>query len=715
MENPLIQKQAEEIKYFFYSQAFADGFRISLAILLPSLAGLYFDSFQIGLTISLGAMCVSLSDTPGPATQRRNGMVLSSLFAFLMAMITGFAKVNIYTLGVEIILAAFFFSMFNVYGSRAASIGNSGILVMIFTMDVSLSPGEVPTHSFLILSGSLFYTSLSLLLTVLRPYRISQRVLGDCLMEIANYLSIKADFYNTSTNLDTNYQRSVAQQIVVHEKQEVVREFLFKTRQIVEETTSEGRRLVFAFVEAVDLFENVTASYYDYDRLRIQFGNSGALQLVSETLKKGAGELNAIGFAIQANTGFKQSFNYEEEVNRLKQKIDIIAPREQPSALILRKILVSVRRFFNDLSSLKQYFQRDITAKEPTLDSSRFVSHQSLDPKIFWNNFSLQSFAFRHSLRVCIACLAGFIVAKLIAYGHHSYWILMTIAFMLKPAFSLTKQRNIQRIIGTFVGGAIGVAILLFIHDKTIHFIIMIIFMIATYSFMRIRYLVTVICTTPYILILFSFLGGEFKQVLEERLLDTGIGCAIAFLAGYLLFPSWEAHQLEKDMRGMVRANANYLDKIIEALSGCKVNMLEYKLSRKDVYLNSANLAAAFQRMLSEPKSKQRSEKEIHQFVVLNHILFSNIANLSSNVIGKDVRPHPQELVVIGRKALHKLNEIRKSLGDQPIQETDLLKKSTAIAKAESPDDILLKEQLNFISNLATELDKIATIIVARY
>ena len=455
-----MQHQAREIRYFFYSQAFADGFRTSFAILLPALLGLYFNFFQIGLTISLGCMSVSLTDAPGPVIHKRNGMLFCSAFIFIVAILTGFARLNIYTLGLEIIVTSFFFSMFNVYGTRAASVGNSGILIMILTMDSSLTPSQVLPHALLILAGGIFYTVLSLLLHALRPYRISQRTLGDSLREIATYLSIKTDFYDESTDLDANYKRLVDQQIIVHEKQEAVRELLFKSRQIVEETTAEGRRLVFVFAEAVDLFEDITASYYDYALLRKQFAGTGALQMINKTLKKATAELDAIGFAIQSNTNFHPSFDYTEELNDLKKKIDDIIPKGEANALVLRKILVNIRKLFTDLNNISQYFQKDITVKRTRLDSSRFVSHQPLDPKITWDNFSFQSSTFRHALRVCIACIAGFIVAKLIDYGHHSYWVLLTIAFILKPAFSLTKQRNIQRIIGTFIGGAIGVIIL---------------------------------------------------------------------------------------------------------------------------------------------------------------------------------------------------------------------------------------------------------------
>ncbi len=469
---------------------------------------------------------------------------------------------------------------------------------------------------------------------------------------------------------------------------------------------------MFVFTEAVDLFEDITAAYYDYALLRKQFAGTSALQLINKTLKKATAELDAIGFAIQSNTNFNPSFDYTEELNDLKKKIDDIIPNGEANALVLRKILVNIRKLFTDLNNIIQYFQKDITVLRTRLDSSRFVSHQPLDPKIIWDNFSLKSSTFRHALRVCIACIAGFIVAKLIDYGHHSYWVLLTIAFILKPAFSLTKQRNIQRIIGTFIGGAIGAIILTLTQDKTIHFVFLVLFMLGTYSFMRIKYLVMVICTTPYILILFSFLGGEYKSVIEERLLDTAIGCVIAFSASYFLFPSWEAGQLKKDMQGIVRANSNYLQKIVEALSGYGINMLDYKLARKDVYLNSANLSATFQRMLSEPKSKQGAEKDIHQFVVLNHILFSNTANLSAAVFSKEKRAYPPGIIVPGRKALNKLNEVRKKLGDETSITSEALKKSLPPEQIETADDLLIKEQLNFIYNLANDLEKTTNAII---
>ena len=707
---PLANTNVTEVRHFFYTQAFADGVRATFAILLPALLGSYLGYFEAGLTVALGAMVVSLTDAPGPIIHKRNGMLAAAIVAFMVAILTGLAHANPYLLGVQVAVVTFFFSMFVVYGARATAVGNTGILVMILTMDRNIELHQVLPHALLVLGGAVFYLLFSLTLYRLRPYRNAQRALGDCIREVAAYLSVKADFYNTATNLDDNYNRMVAQQIVVNEKQDLVREVFFKTRQIVEESTNESRKLVFTFVETVDLFEDITAAYYDYRSLRDLFGDTGALNIVHESLKKIVAEINAVGVAIQSNTSFKKSFDYDEEVRRIKAQIDAVNVETQSSKLVLRKIVVNIRNLLTDLSNIEQYFETGIKRKRSGVDHSHFISHQSLDPKIFWNNLNFESSGFRHAIRVCLACVIGYLITKIFHYGSHSYWILLTIAFIIKPAFSLTKERNIQRIIGTVGGGVIGVGVLLLVDNKTALFIIMVMCMIATYSFMRINYLAMVMFTTPYILILFSFLGTAFKQVAGERLLDTLIGCAIAFPISYLLFPNWESQQLKTNMQNIVKANALYLQKLIEALAGEKISLLEYKIARKEVYLASANLSAAFQRMLSEPKSKQSPRSQMQQFVVLNHILFSNIATIATSLLGKEPRVNSPELLHLAKKTYAKLEESFKKFDDN--EEWPKLKDASPIMVAPSPDDELMKEQLSFIYSVSKDIDKITASVI---
>ena len=48
--------------------------------------------------------------------------------------------------------------------------------------------------------------------------------------------------------------------------------------------------------------------------------------------------------------------------------------------------------------------------------------------------------------------------------------------------------------------------------------------------------------------------------------------------------------------------------------------------------------------MLSEPKNKQINIKEIHQFVVLNHILSANIATIGATLLAQESRVYPEEM-----------------------------------------------------------------------
>ena len=208
-----LKRGARELQYFLYSQAFADGFRTTFAILIPALVGLYTGYFQTGLTLSLGAMCVSLTDAPGPVIHKRNGMLFCIAFAVGIALITPLARQNDFTLAAEIAFVTFFFSMFNVYGNRAGAVGNAAILVMILTMDRIVPWNEILQNALLIGAGGLFYTILSLVLYNLQPYKIAQRALSDCIREVASYLSIRADFYDPATDLDENYKKLVNQQV----------------------------------------------------------------------------------------------------------------------------------------------------------------------------------------------------------------------------------------------------------------------------------------------------------------------------------------------------------------------------------------------------------------------------------------------------------------------------------------------------------------------
>src|SRR5690606_1144301 len=122
---------AKEIQNFFYGQYFADGIRIALGTLIPALLFAYFVDLQVGLTVSFGALLVGLADTPGSAAQRRNGMLVTLVLVLVTSLITNLTNDIPWMLLLVIVACSFFYSMFAVYGARAATVGAMGILAII--------------------------------------------------------------------------------------------------------------------------------------------------------------------------------------------------------------------------------------------------------------------------------------------------------------------------------------------------------------------------------------------------------------------------------------------------------------------------------------------------------------------------------------------------------------------------------------------------------
>lgn len=707
-------KQTREIKSFIFSHYFSDGLRITFGVLLPSLVFAQLGELETGITVSLGAVCVSIADNPGPVIHKRNGMLACILLISIIALLTSAINDSTVFVSLEILVACFVFSMFSLYGNRATSIGTAVLLIMILSIDRPTI--SIWAHFFQIMGGGIWYFLLSSSLTQIRPYRLAQQELGECIKEVAKYVSLKAKFYDADTDFDENYKNLVNQQVNVHNQQDIVRELLFKSQLILKESTTTGRFLILVFIDMIDLFEQTMATHIDYKSIRSSYQSTGALREFNKIILKISEEMEQLGYYVLSNSSPESKYDFKPDLEKLKSEIDKVESDLGLPNLVLKKILINVRNMVNRLQKIYSYFNPAQLANEKIrsqADLLKFVSHQDFDLKIFRNNLNLKSSIFRHSVRVAIFCLIGYLTSKLFPLGHHSYWILLTILVILKPGFSLTKERNLHRLIGTLAGGIAGACILIFVKNETVLFIILLISMIGAYSFQRLNYVVSVLFMTPYILILFSFLGANTVNLAQERIFDTIIGSAIAFVASYLFLPSWEYKQLDKFMRDVLIANYNYLLIAGKGMFEKSADITAYKLARKNVYVSTANIGGAFQRMVSEPKKKQVRINELQKFVVLNHILSSYIATLIFRISQNELQNVDKENLKLVRRSLFTLAEsIDKVVTDDPVEfqegEIQLDRMSDENQAIEKTyDDNLLSEQLEFINKLTTDIQKI--------
>jgi uncharacterized membrane protein YccC len=266
-------------------------------------------------------------------------------------------------------------------------------------------------------------------------------------------------------------------------------------------------------------------------------------------------------------------------------------------------------------------------------------------------------------------------------------------------------------LIGTIVGAFIGMGILMYIHDKNTLFAILLVCMIGSYSFQRKNYVVSVLFMTPYILGAVRFLWvWEASSIARERIYDTLIGSGIALLASYSLFPNWEHEKLKEAMVDIIKANRNYFKQVTLLYFEKTQNLTNYKVARKEVFVNTSNLASLFQRMFSEPKSKQLHIKELHQFTVLNHLLSSYIATLSLYNKEHDFVYHNfEELKPVSDNTIYLLNEAAAHLNEHTdeISNVPLIRRKHMELDAEN-ENMIIAEQFDLIQKVAYDVFKLA-------
>ncbi|ACU07024.1 hypothetical protein FIC_00566 [Flavobacteriaceae bacterium 3519-10] len=642
---------ATELKKFATSQYIYSAVRITLAIVIPSIILAYFGLLQEYFLFPLATSFVGLTDQPGPFIRRRNSLVLAVILFFFVALITSVIHHFPVLIYLELILFGIFFSMIGVYGQRLAAVGSLSLVVMAIFADGNMTSGELSKIMITFLGGALCYLAVFLAVSKIQPYKLAGQMIGENYLELGDYLKIKSKFYLENPNFEELYLQVIAQQVKIKNLQEETRETVFKTRKIVNESTTTSRLLMLMFLNSIDLHEKLMTSESDYNKIQESFGDSGFLQSISTYLGLLAEELANIGIALQSGAKARPLKDIDAELDKIYEEYFDLRNRKLSASnlenfMILRIILVRITSISDEIGTIYKIFMQDkklAKSLSTGLDLGKFLPReQKLNYKVLASNFSLKSSHFRHALRVTIALLVGYTISKLSFLGiGHSYWILITIIAILKPAYATTKHRNLLRLYGTIVGAVLAYILLLSVTSNSVLFALLMLSMIMCFSFLKAQYFWAVLFMTIYIFLTFNFLNpGNINMIFKDRIIDTAIAGLVAFGVSYFVFPVWEHTQNLDLMKKSSKSNLRYFKAVIDIFLAQKIGVEDYKLRRKDAVIDLANLSDNFQRMISDPKNQQKQMEQIHQFVNTTHLLTAYIASLSQYT--KTAREYPE-------------------------------------------------------------------------
>ena len=623
---------------FLKSTNFSKAILIGIAVTIPIVVGIWLDHFEIGLAICFGAFWSSPSDVSGSYRHKKYGILFSALLAMVVTFIGGYLHFETLLLLPVLGILVFIISFLAVYGFRASLISFSGLLALVLGFAHTVETLEIYQYALLIGVGGLWYLLLSTLWFRLNPKAQTEEILSETFSLTAEYLEIRGKLVGPQADRQKLQARLLILQGELNDTHETLREILIVSRRSSGRSYYQGKRLL-VFVEMVDILETAMANPVEYDKM------DALLEKYPEYIKSFqdlifeiARQLHTIAKAGRDSRKYPSNENLTACFENVRRHLEAFkedqSHTDYRAYLILQNLYEYQEKQFEKLKRIIWLLgdpdKEDLNFIDKEI-SKRFVVDQDYDPKLLLRNLSFKSTIFKHALRLAVTVMVGYSVGTYFDF-QNPYWILLTIIVIMRPSYGLTKTRTKDRIIGTLIGGAIASGMVFLIHDPYVYGALGVASLVVAFSMIQRNYKASATFITLSVVFIYAIMRPDVMTVIQFRILDTLIGAVLSFLALRFLWPAWGFMEIKESIENSVKANKAFLHFIVEYYQQKGKVTTNYKISRKEAFLETSNLSAAFQRMAQEPRSKQKNLEKIYELVVINHTFLSSLASLSTYI-----------------------------------------------------------------------------------
>jgi uncharacterized membrane protein YccC len=283
------------------------------------------------------------------------------------------------------------------------------------------------------------------------------------------------------------------------------------------------------------------------------------------TLMAGAADaLNRIGSALSAARKERAALALVRELDEQIKRLAV--PIEVPWRWAGEALLGQLRGAAGIVANLESAAVRPVAQGSATARSTeRSQGGVAAVIAQLRANVSIRSEAGRHAVRLAvIAVLAEVIVQATGLY--QGRWVTLTIFLVLKPDYSSTLYRGVQRAAGTMLGAGLGVVALELTRLSQGRLVAAAAASVAlAYALFDVSYLLFSVFMTAFALALLDLLGTPALQTAEARLLDTVIGSALALVA-YFAWPTWEGATAQEKFARLLEAHDAYAAGLLREL-----------------------------------------------------------------------------------------------------------------------------------------------------
>ncbi len=516
---------------FLFSHYFYTGVRIAVGVIGLTCLVLYFSNLPTAMTVCVGALCTSFMDLPSPLRHKFHEMLASVLLCSAVTLIITLCAPIHWLLGVMLVLVSFFASMMVIYGRKTMPLQFAALLIMTLSMENELSPRQALLHSALFFGGASAYLAYAMAAGWFLRHRIKLARWPKRIVRAGVLYRDQVGVLRHAQHRPVQASSTCSgarQQSVLADKQQASRDMVLRGEPNEQEAIP-----IQVHFGMLDLYEQVLSTYTDYALLRRHLADADILSALHSMAHKAAQDTESIAFAITRKRASFQSISYEAERHAIEAEIAGLQERQADVAHVSSsgdEALIVLRSAYNKLNAVIDSIAKLHLATQaksgplpilPGADMTPFLSQQKYELGVLLGSLRWDSPIFRFAVRVAMAIAVGLLVAEHLPYASHGYWIVLTIAIVLKPTFSMTKQRRGDRLIGTVVGCLLTAVILHFVHAPVVLLGFLFVATVAVPTFLYVKYRYAAIAASMQILLQISLLTPGVTHVIGERASST--------------------------------------------------------------------------------------------------------------------------------------------------------------------------------------------------
>ncbi|MDA8492469.1 YccS family putative transporter [Kluyvera georgiana] len=607
--------------------------RIFIALIGTTALPWWLGDAKLTIPLTLGVVAAALTDLDDRLTGRLRNLVITLICFFIASASVEvlFPWPWLFALGLTVSTIGFI--LLGGLGQRYATIAFGALLIAIYTMlGVSLY-AHWYQQPLLLIAGAVWYNVLTLTGHLIFPIRPLQDNLARSYEQLARFLELKSRLFDPDLDDDNQaplYELALANGQLVATLNQTKASLLTRLRG--DRGQRSTRRTLHYYFVAQDIHERASSSHIQYQALRDQFRYSDVMFRFQRLLSMQSIACQDLAKAILLRTPYQHDARFERAFTHLDAALDRVrasgtAPEQMKALGFLLNNLRAIDAQLATIESEQTPSQTNSETENVLADDSLHGFDDMLSR--LSRNMSPESALFRHAVRMSVVLCVGYAFIQFTGL-QHGYWILLTSLFVCQPNYNATRHRLALRIIGTLVGVALGLPILWLVPSLEGQLILIVVTGVLFFAFRNVQYAHATMFITLLVLLCFNLLGEGFEVALP-RVVDTLIGCGIAWLAVSFIWPDWKFRNLPRVLERAVDANCRYLDAILEQYHQGRDNRLAYRIARRDAHNRDAELASVVSNMSTEPKVTAEMRETAFRLLCLNHTLTSYISALGAH------------------------------------------------------------------------------------